>query len=74
MKFLAGEIKLRSSFLIGTCINTLQHETKKILPQNIDKFSERIKVRLDHKTMIVINKLSSLDVWKKLYPQAKIVA
>ena len=47
---------------------------KKILPQNIDKFTERIKVRLDHKTMIVINKLSSLDVWKKLYPQAKIVA
>lgn len=34
---------------------------------------KRIKVQLDHKTMIIINKLSSLEVWKKLYPEAKII-
>lgn len=38
-----------------------------------DNLVKRIKVKLDHKTMIIINKISSLAVWKKLYPEAKIV-
>lgn len=45
---------------------------KIILSQKIN-LSEKIKVRLDHKTLIIINKLSSLDVWKKIYPEARII-
>ncbi|MBL0258035.1 MAG: hypothetical protein IPQ03_11175 [Bacteroidetes bacterium] len=46
---------------------------KKIIPPQQVSFSEKIKVRLDHKTLIIINKLSSLDVWRKLYPNARVV-
>ncbi len=45
---------------------------KTILTQPIS-LSKKIKVRLDHKTLIIINKLSSLDVWKKIYPGAQII-
>ncbi|MBK6446391.1 MAG: hypothetical protein IPO39_15895 [Bacteroidetes bacterium] len=46
---------------------------KKIIPPQQASLSEKIKVRLDHKTLIIINKLSSLDVWRKLYPNARVV-
>ena len=42
---------------------------KKILKQEVS-LSKKIKVRLDHRTMIIINNLSALDVWKKRYPDA----
>jgi len=35
--------------------------------------SRRIKVKLDSKTMIIINKVSSLKVWQERYPYAHIV-
>ena len=35
--------------------------------------SSRIKVRLDSKTTIIINKPSSLKVWQQRYPFAQIV-
>jgi hypothetical protein len=34
---------------------------------------KHIKVRLDYKTTIMINRLSSLNVWKKFYPFAQII-
>lgn len=33
----------------------------------------RIKVQLDHRTVIMINRLSSLNVWKKIFPKAHII-
>lgn len=35
--------------------------------------NHRIKVQLDHKTFIVISHLSSLKVWRKRYPHAKVL-
>ena len=32
-----------------------------------------IKVRLDYNTLITISRMSSLDVWLKRYPEAKVV-
>jgi len=46
---------------------------KPIQPQKIT-LSKKIKVRLDHRTMIIINNISSLAVWKKKFPEAKVVA
>lgn len=46
---------------------------KIIIPPQKISLASRIKVRLDHKTMIIINNLSSLDVWKKRYPNALVV-
>lgn len=46
----------------------------KIIPPPQVSLTKRIKVKLDQKTIIIINKLSSLAVWKKLYPEAKIIA
>ncbi|HKR07436.1 MAG TPA: hypothetical protein VJY62_22570 [Bacteroidia bacterium] len=34
---------------------------------------QRIKVLLDNRTSVVINKLESLAIWKKKYPDAKII-
>ena len=34
---------------------------------------KKIKVRLDYKTVVIINRISSLEVWKKLYPEAKVI-
>jgi hypothetical protein len=48
-------------------------QKKKFIPPQPVSFSKKIKVKLDHKTTIIINRLSSLAVWKKLYPLAEIV-
>jgi hypothetical protein len=34
---------------------------------------KRIKVKLDHRTTIMINRPSSLKVWKRIYPMAKVI-
>jgi hypothetical protein len=34
---------------------------------------QRIKVKLDYKTTIIIHRLSSLKIWKKRYPDAQVV-
>lgn len=46
---------------------------KGFVPAERITLGKRIKVRLDHRTMIIINRISSLAVWKKLYPKAQIV-
>ena len=37
------------------------------------KPEERIKVQLDYRTTIMINRRSSFKVWKRLYPLAHII-
>jgi len=49
-------------------------KNKKIVPPQKASLSKRIKVRLDHKTLIILKSLSSLETWKKLYPEARIIA
>lgn len=44
----------------------------KTLTQQVS-LAKKIKVRLDFKTMVLLNNLASLEVWKKRYPDAKIV-
>jgi hypothetical protein len=44
-----------------------QQEQQPSMPQ-------RIKVKLDSKTTIIINKISSLNVWKKRYPLAHVIS
>jgi hypothetical protein len=34
---------------------------------------KRIKVKLDARTTIMINRPSSLKVWKRIYPLAKVI-
>jgi hypothetical protein len=34
---------------------------------------KRIKVKLDSRTTIMINRPSSLKVWKRIYPMAKVI-
>jgi hypothetical protein len=46
--------------------------TKPILPQQAKQF-EKIKVRLDAKTVVTINRISSLEKWKMIYPEAEII-
>ncbi|MGE0635037.1 MAG: hypothetical protein AB7P01_01245 [Bacteroidia bacterium] len=35
---------------------------------------KRIKVQLDYKTIITINRMESLKLWLERYPQAKVLA
>lgn len=35
--------------------------------------TQRIKVKLDEKTTVLLNRMSSLKVWKIRYPFAKII-
>jgi hypothetical protein len=35
--------------------------------------TQRIKVKLDGKTTVMLNKMSSLKIWKARYPFAKII-
>ncbi len=48
--------------------------TKKVIPEQQTNLLKKIKVRLDYKTVVIINRLSSFDAWKKLYPEAKIIS
>jgi hypothetical protein len=48
-------------------------KSKKPIPAQQVTLLKKIKVRLDYKTMVIINRLSSFANWKKLYPEAEIV-
>jgi hypothetical protein len=39
-----------------------------------DKIKEKIKIRLDHKTIITLSDMTKFDYWKDLYPQAVIIS
>jgi hypothetical protein len=47
-------------------------KSKSIIPQKFS-LTKKIKVRLDYRTLIVLNDLSSLDVWRKRYPEARVI-
>jgi hypothetical protein len=34
----------------------------------------RIKVQLDHRTMLVVHSMQAFKIWKKRYPLAKVIA
>ena len=36
--------------------------------------STRIKVQLDHKTMMVVHSMTAFKMWKKRYPLARVIA
>jgi len=46
---------------------------KLILTQPIREGLTAIKVQLDHRTVITLANLKSLDFWKKRYPQAQVL-
>jgi len=37
------------------------------------KTAQRIKVKLDEKTTVMLNRMSSLKIWKVRYPFARII-
>lgn len=39
-----------------------------------DKIKKRIKIRLDHKTVITLKDMTRFDYWKDLYPNAIIIS
>ncbi|HQV99833.1 MAG TPA: hypothetical protein PLI47_06320 [Bacteroidia bacterium] len=49
-------------------------KNKKAAPPEKDNSPKRIKVRLDHKTLIMLKSLASFETWKKMYPEARIIA
>lgn len=46
---------------------------KLILTQPIKDGLKAIKVQLDHRTVITLASLKSLEFWKKRYPQAQVI-
>ena len=36
--------------------------------------SPRIKVQLDHRTMLVVHSMQAFKLWKKRFPLAKVIA
>jgi hypothetical protein len=46
----------------------------KIVKQPISESATRIKVQLDHKTMMVVHSMSAFKMWKKRYPLARVIA
>jgi hypothetical protein len=51
-----------------------KRNSKKQIPLQQVNLLEKIRVRLDYKTVVIINRVSSFDVWKKLYPGAEIIS
>ena len=49
---------------------------KKITIKKLQAVPKRrsIKVRLDHRTIIVLKHISALEAWKKKYPKARVMA
>lgn len=39
-----------------------------------DKIKDRVKIRLDHKTIITLKDMTRFDYWKNLYPNAVIIS
>ena len=39
-----------------------------------EKIKNKIKIRLDHKTIITLKDMTNFDYWKNLYPQAVIIS
>lgn len=46
-------------------------DTKETFAQ---KVKNRVKIRLDHKTIITLKDMTRFDYWKDLYPNAVIIS
>ncbi len=46
---------------------------KKALEQKSSPNSKHIKVKLDHRTFIMLPSMASLKMWIKRYPEAKVI-
>ncbi len=40
----------------------------------LNEIHDKIKVRLDHKTIVTLRDLSKFDFWKERYPNATIIS
>ncbi len=39
-----------------------------------EKIKNKIKIRLDHKTIITLKDMTNFEYWKNLYPKAVIIS
>ena len=44
------------------------------IKNSIDSITQKIKIRLDHKTIITLKDMTKFEYWKNLYPQAVIIS
>jgi len=47
---------------------------KKKGPKGEHDSATRIKVQLDHKTMMIVHSMQAFKMWKKRYPLARVIA
>jgi hypothetical protein len=59
--------------ILKASFKTKRLKEKLALSAKTSLLRTRIKVKLDHRTTIMINRPSSLKVWQKLYPLAQII-
>ncbi len=48
----------------------MKNKIKEFIPAS---GNEQIKVQLDYKTIITLYRMSSLEVWLRRYPEAKVI-
>ena len=65
---LEGRINTSIRLIIKTLIMAI---TKKSISEAI---KNRIKIRLDHKTIITLKDMTKFDYWKNLYPNAVVIS
>jgi hypothetical protein len=53
--------------------NKTKRKSKVVKQQSISEAATRIKVQLDHKTMMVVHSMAAFKMWKKRYPLAKVI-
>ena len=54
-------------------INRSKRKAKSLKQPERDA-ATRIKVQLDHKTMMVVHSMAAFKMWKKRYPLARVIA
>lgn len=59
--------------IIFTMINNSKRKIK-VVKQPVSDSLTRIKVQLDHKTMMVVHSMAAFKMWKKRYPLARVIA
>lgn len=70
--FLEKDILLINSYNTVFMINKTKRKAK-VVKQPISDAATRIKVQLDHKTMMVVHSMAAFKMWKKRYPLAKVI-
>lgn len=54
-------------------INKTKRKAKVVKQPAVSDDATRIKVQLDHKTMMVVHSMAAFKMWKKRYPLAKVI-